>query len=286
MIQAMMDINTRINHFIWGVPAIICIMGVGFYLTYITGFIQFKKLGYTMKETIGKAFQKQEAMKGTLSPFQAVCTALAATVGTGNIAGVAGAIAIGGAGAVFWMWISALFGMCTKMAEVTLAVIYREENASGEIVGGPMYYIQNGLGKKFKWLAVIYAGFGILATFGIGVTTQVSTVYGNWVSIFTAIAIVCFAFSTVIAWGLYGARFIAFLFPNKVEKIFFIVYSCMALAGATLDLKFIWEISDTFNGLMSIPNLIALFLLAKVFAREVREYFSKRNLKEIEDLYL
>ena len=120
-----------------------------------------------------------------MSPFQAVCTALAGTVGTGNIAGVAGAIAIGGPGAIFWMWCSALLGMCTKFAEVTLAVHFREKNSEGENVGGPMYYIKNGLGSKWMWLAVLYASFGVLTVFGTGNATQVNTIVA---SINTAIA--------------------------------------------------------------------------------------------------
>ena len=148
MYETINHINTVLNDFIWGVPAMICIMGVGIYLTVGTKFIQARKFGYAMKNTLGKVFSKNEAKAGSITPFQAVCTALAATVGTGNIAGVAGAIAIGGPGAVFWMWISALLGMCTKFAEVTLAVEYRERNKDGEYAGGPMYYIKNGLGKS------------------------------------------------------------------------------------------------------------------------------------------
>ena len=114
MIETIERINGIINDFVWGVPAMICIIGVGLVLSFRTRFIQFRKFGYALKNTIGKIFQKQEAKEGAITPFQAVCTALAATIGTGNIAGVAGAIAIGGPGAVFWMWISALLGMCTK----------------------------------------------------------------------------------------------------------------------------------------------------------------------------
>ena len=123
-----------------------------------------------MKATLGKVFKKSEAAQGSITPFQAVCTALAATVGTGNIAGVAGAIAIGGPGAVFWMWVSALLGMCTKFAEVTLAVHFRERNEHGDFVGGPMYYIKNGLSKKWHFLAFLYAGFAVLTVFGMGST--------------------------------------------------------------------------------------------------------------------
>ena len=147
MIDLITSINDTLNAFIWGVPAMTCIIGVGLYLAIRTGFLQIRKFGYALKNTVGRMFQKQEASDGSLTPFQAVCTALAATVGTGNIAGVAGAIAIGGPGAVFWMWISALLGMGTKFAEVTLAVHYRERNDKGDYVGGPMYYIKNGLGK-------------------------------------------------------------------------------------------------------------------------------------------
>ena len=121
-------------------------------------------------------FSKEKAGDGAVTPFQAVCTALAGTVGTGNIAGVAGAIAIGGPGAVFWMWCSALLGMCTKFAEVTLAVHYREKNAHGDWVGGPMYYIKNGLSKNWHFLATFYAILGILTVFGTGNATQVNTI--------------------------------------------------------------------------------------------------------------
>ena len=169
-------INDTVNNFVWGVPAMICIIGVGLLLSIRTGFIQLRKFGYAMKCTIGRIFSKKEASDGSVTPFQAVCTALAATVGTGNIAGVAGAIAIGGPGAVFWMWCSALLGMCTKFAEVTLAVHYREKNSDGDWVGGPMYYIKNGLSKKWHFLAVIYAVLGVLTVFGTGNATQVNTI--------------------------------------------------------------------------------------------------------------
>lgn len=176
MLEFITQINAAVNNFVWGVPAMICIIGVGLYLSVRTGFLQFRKFGYSIKMTLGRLFHKKEAAEGSITPFQAVCTALAATVGTGNIAGVAGAIAIGGPGAVFWMWISALLGMCTKFSEVTLAVHYREKNAHGDWVGGPMYYIKNGLGKKWQWLAVIYAVLGVLTVFGTGNATQVNTI--------------------------------------------------------------------------------------------------------------
>lgn len=457
MLKLIEEINSAVNNFIWGVPAMVCIIGVGLYLSIRTGFIQIRKFKYAMKTTIGRIFKKRDASDGSITPFQAVCTALAATVGTGNIAGVAGAIAIGGPGAVFWMWISALLGMCTKFAEVTLAVHFRERNQEGDLVGGPMYYIKNGLGKKWQFLAVLFSLFGVLTVFGTGNATQVNTIttaidsallnynvctsktipqinlilgiviavlvalvllggvkrigkvteklvpfmalfyialaigvvilnignlptvfasifegafnprsvtggvvgsificmkrgvsrgifsneaglgtgsiahacadtqkpvkqgffgifevftdtivictltalvilcsgvtinyganagaeltilgftsaYGNWISIFSAIAMCCFAFSTILGWGLYGARCIEFLFSPKVIKPFMVVYALVAIVGATMDLGLIWGIADTFNGLMSIPNLIALFLLSGTVIKLVKEY--------------
>lgn len=459
MLQTIEMINNAVNNFVWGVPAMVCIIGVGLFLSLRTRFLQIRKFPYAIKTTLGRMFRKREASDGAMTPFQAVCTALAATVGTGNIAGVAGAIAIGGPGAVFWMWISALLGMCTKFSEVTLAVHFRERNARGDLVGGPMYYIKNGLSKYWQWLAVAFSAFGVLTVFGTGNATQVNTIttainsallnynvisdsavnlsniiigitiavlvglvllggvkrigsvaeklvpfmavfyiilalgvvllnienvprvlysivygafnpsavtggvvggfflsvqkgvsrgifsneaglgtgsiahacadtqkpvkqgffgifevftdtilictltalvilcsgvpvsygsaagaeltilgftsiYGNWVSIFTAVAMCCFAFSTIIGWGLYGARCIEFLFSSGVIKPFMVVYSLVAILGATVDLGLLWSIAETFNGLMSIPNLIALFLLSGTVVRLMKEYFS------------
>lgn len=459
MLHTIESINSVINDFIWGVPAMICIIGVGLYLSIRTRFLQIRKFGYAIQTTIGRMFRKKEASDGALTPFQAVCTALAATVGTGNIAGVAGAIAIGGPGAVFWMWISAILGMCTKFFEVTLAVHFRERNAEGDLVGGPMYYIKNGLGKNWRWLAYLFAGFGVLTVFGTGNATQVNTIttaidsallnyhvistdtvpvmnwiigiaitilvglillggvkrigqvterlvpfmavfyivlalgvvvfhfqnipavfasifegafhpsavtggvigsfflsmkkgvsrgifsneaglgtgsiahacadtrkpvkqglfgifevfadtivictltalvilcsgvsvpygeaagaeltiagftatYGNWVSIFTAVAMCCFAFSTILGWGLYGARCIEFLFDAKVIKPFMVAYSLVAILGATVELGLLWSIAETFNGLMAIPNLIAVFLLSGTVVKMTKEYFA------------
>ena len=455
MLETIERINSAVNGFVWGIPAMVCIIGVGLYLTIRTHGIQFRKFGYTFKVTLGKLFHKKGAAEGAVTPFQAVCTALASTVGTGNIAGVAGAIALGGPGAVFWMWCSALLGMCTKFSEVTLAVHFREKNEKGDWVGGPMYYIKNGLGPKFKWLACIYAVLGVLTVFGTGNATQVNTIttaidtavlsyasasdqfiqtmnliigiviavvvamillggikrigqvteklvpfmalfyivlaigvimlniqnvpavfasifegaftpsavtggavgtfflsmkngvsrgifsneaglgtgsiahaaadtsvavnqgyfgifevftdtiiictmtalvilcsgvpvnfgaaagaaltisgftatYGSWVSIFTAVALCCFALSTIIGWGLYGTRCIEFLFGSKVNKPFMVVYSAVAIVGATVDLGLLWGVADTFNGLMSIPNLIALFLLGGTMVKLTR----------------
>lgn len=175
MLHIIEEVNNSVNAFIWGVPSMVCIIGVGLLLTIRTKGLQFRKFGYVLKHTFGTIFDKKEAEEGALTPFQSVCTALAGTVGTGNIAGVAGAIALGGPGAVFWMWCSALLGMCTKFAEVTLAVHFRERNDKGDWVGGPMYYIKNGLGKKWQFLAVLYSILGILTVFGTGNATQVNT---------------------------------------------------------------------------------------------------------------
>ena len=179
MSEKIASINSVVNSFIWGVPAMICIIGVGILLTVRTRCIQVRKFGVAMKNTIGKIFDHPQARDGSMSPFQAVCTALAGTVGTGNIAGVAGAIALGGPGAIFWMWCSAFLGMCTKFSEVTLAIHFREKNKNGEYVGGPMYYIKNGLSKKWHFLAVFYAVFGVLTVFGTGNATQVNTIVSS-----------------------------------------------------------------------------------------------------------
>lgn len=462
MLHMIETINTAVNNFIWGVPAMICIFGVGLFLSVRTNFLQIRKFPYAIRTTIGRMFRKRNASDGAMTPFQAVCTALAATVGTGNIAGVAGAIAIGGPGAVFWMWISALLGMCTKYAEVTLAVHFREKNTNGELVGGPMYYIKNGLDKKWHFLAYLFSAFGVLTVFGTGNATQVNTIttavnsallnyhllgedqvpasnliigiviavlvgmillggikrigrvteklvpfmallyvilglgvivihakalpsvfgaiiggafnpsavtggivgsmfvsmkkgvsrgifsneaglgtgsiahacadtrkpvkqgmfgifevftdtivictltalvilcsgiavpygeaagaeltirgftstYGSWISIFTAFAMCCFAFSTTIGWGLYGARCIEFLFSEKVTKPFMVVYSLVAIVGATANLGLMWSIAETFNGLMAIPNLIALFLLSGTVVNLTKEYFASEE---------
>ena len=167
-----------LNDIAWGPWMLLLLVGTGVYLSARVGFIQFAKFGYVMKNTLGKLFKKQTAGDGEVTPLQAVSTALAATVGTGNIAGVTGAIAVGGPGAVFWMWLSALFGMVTKYAEVVLAIRYRERNAKGEWVGGPMYYIKNGLGKNWSWLGALFCVLGALAAFGIGNMTQVNTIAG------------------------------------------------------------------------------------------------------------
>lgn len=165
-----------LNDIAWGPWMLILLVGTGIFMSIRLGFMQFRKFGYAMKNTLGKIFTKQEAGEGEITPFQSVTTALAATVGTGNIAGVTGAIAIGGPGAVFWMWLSALFGMLTKYSEVVLAVRFRERNSRGEWAGGPMYYIKNGLGKKWNWLAILFCIMAAIAALGTGNMTQINTI--------------------------------------------------------------------------------------------------------------
>ncbi|MBO6011244.1 MAG: sodium:alanine symporter family protein [Oscillospiraceae bacterium] len=169
---------TKLDDVAWGSVVLCLLVGVGVVLSICTRFLQFRKFGHAMKMTLGRVFKKTEAKAGEVTPLQALTTALAGTVGTGNIAGVTGAIVIGGPGAVFWMWISALVGMMTKFCEVTLAVHYRERNDKGDWVGGPMYYIKNGLGKGWGWLGVLFCIFGALAAFGIGNATQVQSITG------------------------------------------------------------------------------------------------------------
>lgn len=189
-----MELINKLNDLAWGPWMLILLVGTGIYLSYRVGFIQIRKFTYVMKNTMGKMFDKTELKDGEISPFQAVTTALAATVGTGNIAGVTGAIVVGGPGAVFWMWVSAFFGMITKYSEVVLAVKYREKNEKGEWVGGPMYYIKNGLGSKFNWLAILFCLLGSVAAFGIGNMTQVNTIANSIDNAFTSLGFTSMSF--------------------------------------------------------------------------------------------
>lgn len=178
-------INNAVNAFAWGPIMLALLVGTGIFLSVRTGFIQVGRFGFMLKNTVGSLFKKSGKDHGSnLSPFQAVTTALAGTVGTGNIAGVTGAIFAGGPGAVFWMWVSAFFGMCTKYAEIALAVKYREVDANGQHHGGPMYYITNGLGKSWKWLAVLFAILGGIASFGIGNISQATEIAGAMEGLF------------------------------------------------------------------------------------------------------
>jgi len=180
MLEMITLINSKINSFVWGPIMLALLVGTGIFLTCRTGWIQVRWFPYILKNTIGSLFRKEnkEDTGRNLSAFQAVCTAMAGTVGTGNIAGVTGAIFVGGPGAVFWMWVSAFFGMCTKYAEIALAMKFRVTDENGQHKGGPMYYIENGLGKSWKPLAVIFAILGGLTSFGIGNIAQTSEIAG------------------------------------------------------------------------------------------------------------
>ena len=454
------NINSAINGIVWGIPMLVLLLGAGLFLTLRTGGVQFRRFGYAMKNTIGKVFQKADKQDGAVSPFQAVTTALAATVGTGNIAGITWAVTLGGAGSIFWLWVSALIGMCTKYAEVVLAVKYRERNEQGDWVGGPMYYITNGLGQNWKWLAVIFSAFGALAAFGIGNAVQVGnitgsistavttfnpaftatdtlnlivgiiiavivaftllggiqrlgsiteklvpfmsiiyivasvivlvchaqalpgvfalifkgafnptaavggisgftlklciewgvkrgvfsneaglgsapmahaatsetnpvkqglygifevfidtivictmsgltllvsgidlhygtkgttalnaqalgTVFGDEIgALIIAVGISLFALSTVLSWGLYGTRCCEYIFGTKFNKVYQMIFVIVCVIGATMDLGLAWDIADTLNGLMAIPNLIALLGLSGVVVQLTKEYFA------------
>ena len=160
-----------LNGLVWGIPMIVLILGTGFYLQLRLGLMPLRNIGYGFRMT-WKSRSVHDASSGDISPFAALMTALSATVGTGNIAGVATAIAVGGPGALFWMWMTALVGMATKYAEVVVAVKYREKNPRGHWVGGPMYAIKNGLGPRWRWLGTAFAIFGGLAGFGIGAMVQ------------------------------------------------------------------------------------------------------------------
>lgn len=186
MLEIIKNINTALNSFIWGPVMLSLLIGTGIFLTVKTGWIQVKYFGEIMKCTMGKLFaSKEDNTDGkNISAFQAVSTALAGTVGTGNIAGVTGAIFTGGPGAVFWMWFAAFFGMVTKYAEILLSMKYRETDEQGLYRGGPMYYIQNGLGSKWKWLAAVFSLFGGLACFGIGNMSQSSEIAGSLETLF------------------------------------------------------------------------------------------------------
>ncbi|MBQ6874675.1 MAG: sodium:alanine symporter family protein [Lachnospiraceae bacterium] len=189
ILQTIESVNSDINAVIWGAFGLLLLVGTGIIVTVLTKFFQVTHIGLWFKHTLGSLFNKDvikhSKEKGSISPFQALCTALAATVGTGNIAGVAAAICIGGAGAVFWMWVAAFFGMMTNYAENVLGIYYRRKNENGEWSGGAMYYLADGLGRKKgmkyvgKILAVLFCIFAMLASFGIGSMGQVNKIVTN-----------------------------------------------------------------------------------------------------------
>ena len=173
MLTLISEWNAWLNGYVWGAPMIVLLMGTGVVLTLLTGFVQFRHLGFALKEVLGKITQRGGG-QGDVSPFQAVSTALASTVGVGNIAGVATAIYLGGPGALFWLWVSGVLGMCTKFAEIVVALHYREPDANGTMRGGAMYTLKKGLG--LPWLGWTFALLTSLAAFGIGNMVQANSV--------------------------------------------------------------------------------------------------------------
>ena len=293
MLDQLKSINGVVNDFIWGPVMLVLLIGCGVYLSIRLGFIQFTRFGFTMRNTLGKVFKKQEAKEGEVTPFQAVSTALASTVGTGNIAGVTGAIFAGGPGAVFWMWLSAIFGMCTKYAEVLLAVKYREKNDIGDWVGGPMYYIKNGLGQSWKWLGAVFCVFGALAAFGIGNMTQVNTIAASINSVIDAFGgntgahtkqlfgqavpissiviglILCILVATVLFGGIKGIGRVT----EKLVPFMAVVYIVCALIVVIVNIKYIGAVfgvifKEAFTPRAAIAGGIGV-AIRKGFARGV-----------------
>ena len=441
-----------------------CVFVGGLYLTIRCGAVQFRRFGYAMKNTVGRMFKKTSAGDGAVTPLQAVTTALAATVGTGNIVGTSQAIAMGGYGAVFWLWLAALLGMIIKYAEIVLSVRFRERDEKGDWVGGPMYYVKNGLGKGWQWVGILFCIFATCASFGIGNMSQANSVAGSvnnaiaafvpsiaarssavklivglimaalvalilfggikrigsvteklvpimsviyivftlavicgnlhnvgncfkliltaafnpgavggaasgillrqaviWglrrsafsneaglgsaaiahaaaetpspvdqglygifevfmdtvvictltaltiiisgvditfgakpggelitgafatvlggklSSLFVAIALMLFAFSTIVGWSLYGTRCVQYLFGLKASRAYQLIFIVVVVVGSVASADVVWDIADTFNGLMAIPNFIALFALSGVVAKLTQDYFSNKN---------
>jgi len=457
--EGILNFNDWLNGIVWGPPMLILLVGTGVFFTVWSGAFQVSRIGVWWKATFGALFsgkKGEKAIDGNITPFQAVTTAMAATVGVGNIAGVATAIVLGGPGAVFWMWMSGFFGMMTKYAEVVLAVKYRETDANGVYHGGPMYYMRNGLKSKGlgKVMAVIFSVFGALAAFGIGNMTQSNAIagslestfsipplatgiviaaltalviiggikriasvteklvpfmaifyflgglaiiiahadklagafgaifsnafsfqsvgggimgyvimramrygvargvfsneaglgsapiahaasrnkdpvnqglwgvfevfvdtliictisalviltaglyegglsgapltiasfegtFGTFGAYFVSIAILCFAGSTIISWSYYGQQCLGYL-TNKSKSLelgYKLIFCGLIVVGAIGGLTLVWDIADTLNGLMAIPNLIALILLSKVVMGMTKEYLSRDKLK-------
>ena len=197
MVELIANVNSAVNGFVWGVPMLVLLVGTGILMTILTKFFQLSHLGHWFKNTVGGIFHDEHVTKHTeagdqsISQFQSLCTALAATIGTGNIVGVASALVAGGPGAIFWMWIVAFFGMMTNYSENVLGIYYRRKNSKGEWSGGAMYYLKDGLGsyKGCKQigavLAVLFSAFCLLASFGIGNMSQVNSIAANMTSAFS-----------------------------------------------------------------------------------------------------
>lgn len=448
------------DNIVWGPVMLVLLVGTGIWLTLILRGLQFGMLFYALKQAFRPHPKKDDGSdhEGDVSHFGALMTALSATIGTGNIAGVATAVVTGGPGAVFWMWITAIFGMATKYGEGVLAVKYRVTNSKGEMSGGPMYYIENGLGKKWKWLALLFAFFGVMASFGIGSTVQANSVaqavhssfgidtwitgvvltlitafvvlggiqsisrvssvvvpfmavlyivgglvvvamhfdlllpalkvimhdaftgqavaggvvgtvirygvargvfsneagmgsapiaaaaaktdhpvrqalvsmtgtfldtiivcsitgivlvmgilqsnggtfavpdlkgaalttatfdamlsgYGGWV---VTIGLIFFAYSTTLGWCYYGEKCATYVFGDKSVPMYRVIYVATVMLGTILSMDMVWAAADTFNGLMAVPNLIALLLLSKVIVQETRDFKAKRASGELD----
>ena len=479
-VEVLSTVNDKINSVVWGVPALILLIGTGFLMTFLTKGFQFTRFGHTWKETIGSLFKKQDILHSrdstSISQFQALCTALSATIGTGNIAGIAYAITMGGPGAVFWMWVAAIVGMMTNYSENVLGIFYRRKNAAGEWCGGAMYYLRDGVGSmKYgkqvgKVLAVLFSIFALLASFGIGNMGQVVSIsesvtnvfsftggnarmdqliigiivmivaalvvlgglqriartnerivpfmaifyiigslvivcmnirqvgpafsaifrdafsfraaaggaggyvimqamqwgfkrgvfsneaglgssvmvhsasnvrepvvqglwgifevfvdtiivctltalviltsgvvdletgaslsgltklglateaftksFGTFGGIFIAIAITLFAFSTVLGWSYYGTKAWEYLFGTKTTIIYKVIFIVMVVAGSTLNASLAIDLSDTFNGLMAIPNLIGVICLSGIVVKLTKNYTARRISKKPSD---
>lgn len=259
--ELFVKINGMINSFIWGPIMLSLLIGVGLYLSLRAGFIQFRYFGYALKHTIGGLFAgtQRSSEDNNISPFQAVSTALASTVGTGNIVGVATAISIGGPGAVFWMWLSALLGMMTKYSEIVLAVKYRETNDKGEYVGGPMYYLKNGLGGKLgAGLGVVFAFFAALACFGIGNLTQSNSIASAFNSTFgidtKVMGIVLAVIVAVVVLG--GIKSIARVTEMVVPvmAVFYIIFAIIILVLHANQLPV--AIADIFKGAFNPSSVL------------------------------
>ena len=448
------------DNIVWGPVMLVLLVGTGIWLTLILRGLQFGMLFYALKQAFRPHPKKDDGSdhEGDVSHFGALMTALSATIGTGNIAGVATAVVTGGPGAVFWMWITAIFGMATKYGESVLAVKFRITNSKGEMSGGPMYYIENGLGKNWKWLAVLFALFGTIASFGIGSSVQPNSVaqavhssfgidtwitgvvltlitafvvlggiqsisrvssvvvpfmavlyivgglvvvamhfdlllpalkvimhdafsgqavaggvvgtvirygvargvfsneagmgsapiaaaaaktdhpvrqalvsmtgtfldtiivcsitgivlvmgilqsnggtfavpdlkgaalttatfdamlsgYGGWV---VTIGLIFFAYSTTLGWCYYGEKCATYVFGDKSVPMYRVIYVATVMLGTVLSMDMVWAAADTFNGLMAVPNLIALLLLSKVIVQETRDFKAKRASGELD----
>ncbi|MBR4952927.1 MAG: sodium:alanine symporter family protein, partial [Oscillospiraceae bacterium] len=214
-------ITGDLNTFAWIYTFLPCVFVGGLYLTIRCGAVQFLRFGYAMKNTVGKMFKKTSAGEGAVTPLQAVTTALAATVGTGNIVGTSQAIAMGGYGAVFWLWLAALLGMIIKYAEIVLSICFRERDEKGDWVGGPMYYVKNGLGKGWQWVGILFCIFATLASFGIGNMSQANSIAGSVNNAIIAFAPSAIGYGPIInlVVGLVMAALVALILFGGIKRI-------------------------------------------------------------------